>query len=148
MDQSNFDIPTFKNFIGVAVLLFLIITTTAGVYLVQQNQNIFRRASQPPVEIITSACREIKIYDINWQSLTAIQLSQLTGNITIHIAVQGDTTQGQLSKAKFIINGQEQETSQKRPDSDEFYLVYQLPSDQTQFNIQAQLFHPDFNQWF
>ena len=137
-----------NHFIGISVLLFLVITTAIGVYLVQQNQDLFRRASEPPSEIVTSACREIKIYDTNWQTLSATQLSQLTANTPIHIAVRGDTTQGQLTKAKFIINGQELETDQKRPGTEEFYLLYQLPEGLTQFNIQAQMFHPDFNQWF
>lgn len=95
-----------------------------------------------PTPAVTAQCREIKAYDTSWNLLDAAKLSQLkTGNI-VRFAVLGQTNTGTISKARFRVNtGTWQETTTKKPGTEEFYTEYTLPAGLTSFKVEAEVFH-------
>ncbi|KKQ42082.1 MAG: hypothetical protein US60_C0024G0011 [Microgenomates group bacterium GW2011_GWC1_37_8] len=101
--------------------------------------------STPPVQ---SQCRDIKIYDLQWNLLTQDDLKELTAGITIRIAVNSNTSSGLIDQAKFTINGTEnQAVSTKKPQTNEIYDEYVIPTGVATYTIQVQLHHSQFG-WF
>ena len=95
----------------------------------------------------TAVCLNIKAYDINWNQLTASQLSSLrVGNI-VRFTVSG-TPANKINKAKFRINGVDRpETSSKKPGTNEYYDEYTIPAGTTSFTVNAKLHHVTLG-WF
>lgn len=94
-------------------------------------------------------CLNIKAYDTSWNQLPVADLSKLKAGDKVRFAVSGSSSSGNFDRARFKINsGSFQETTSKKPGSNEFYLEYTLVEGVTTFNITGQLHHPEFNQWF
>jgi len=92
--------------------------------------------STPPPE---ASCRWIKVYGSNWQELTPSQLSNLHSSDRVYFVVSGSG----FDKARFRINGGSwQETTTKKPETEDFYISYIIPSGVTNFNIEAEVHHP------
>jgi len=92
----------------------------------------------PPSEV---SCWWIKAYNVNWQELTSSQLSSLRPGDTVYFVVAGNGA-GVFDKARFRINnGEWQETALKRSNTQEFYISYTIPSEVTNFKIEAEVHH-------
>lgn len=98
--------------------------------------------SASPEPTATIQCLNIKAFSIEWNELSAIQLSQLKTNDQVNFCVNGTTTSGVFDKAKLTINGVVQdETTTRRPVSDDFCQLYTIPVATTSFNVSAQIHH-------
>jgi len=90
----------------------------------------------------TAQCQNIKAYTVGWTLLSASQLAQLEADNQVNFCVAGTTTDGTFSKGKFTINGAVQnETSTKRPGSNDFCQLYTIPTGTTTFSVSAQIYH-------
>lgn len=89
-------------------------------------------------------CRQIKAYDTNWNALSASQLSQLRPGDRVRFATLGQPA-GEFTKARFRVNTTTwlPETTTKKPNTDEFYLEYSIPTSVTNFRIEAEVYHRD-----
>ena len=101
--------------------------------------------STPPTQ---SQCQTIKIYDTDWNLLSAEDINNLSPRDTIYLTAEGTTTNGQITQAKFTVNDTERSpVSTKKPGSNEFFDEYVIPSGTTQFNVTVKLYHSEFG-WF
>ncbi len=92
---------------------------------------------------LPSLSHNIKAYDTNWNALSASQLSQLRSGDKVRFATLGQPA-AEFTKARFRINqGSWQETTTKKPNTDEFYLEYAIPANITNFKIEAEAYHRD-----
>jgi len=92
----------------------------------------------PPPEV---SCWWIKAYNINWQELSSSQLRNLRPGDKVYFVVAGSGL-GIFDRARFRINNEEwQETAVKRPGTQEFYISYTIPSEITDFKIEAEIHH-------
>lgn len=95
------------------------------------------------VETAVPSCRQIKAYDPNWNPLTPEQLSRLRPGDRVRFTAQGQPA-NEFTKARFRINqGTWQETTTKKPGTEEYYLEYTLPANITNFRIEAEVYHRD-----
>lgn len=102
----------------------------------------------PPGPGPTARCVEIKAYDTNWNQLTATQLSRLKVGDKVRFTVRGSATKGTFDKARFTINGiQRPAVTAKKPNTEEFYDEYTIPTGETTFTINAQVHHKTLG-WF
>lgn len=93
----------------------------------------------------TATCSEVKAYDTNWKLLSADELKSLKSGTKVRFAVSGTASTGSFDKARFTINGaQRSEVSVKKPNSEEFYDEYTIPSGTTNFTITGQIHHATF----
>lgn len=89
---------------------------------------------------MTTSCKEIKVYNTEGVKLSA---DEVIVNQIVTLAVTGETSEPQsLSKARFSFDGGNtwQETTQKNSQG-EFYVEWTIP-DQTEINLEAQIYHP------
>ncbi len=102
------------------------------------------------VEKQTSAqCLEIKSYDNKWNLLTPNDLTNLIPGETIRFTVTGNSSTGIFDKARFTINGKLQpETITTKPETNEYYLEYEIPANTKTFVINAEVHHKELNSWF
>lgn len=110
-------------------------------------------------------CQRIKIYDEQWQSILYANLSHLSLEQVIRIAVIGQE-QEEYDKARIRINSMawlpENETTKRKPDSpQEFYLECEAgmadgrttlcgiaADDNDQFKIEAEIYNSATGQWY
>lgn len=104
----------------------------------------------------TAQCLNIKVYDTNWNQLSAIQLPGLKKGDPVRFAVVGGISHGTIDKARFRINdGTWQETAVKNPNN-EYYVSYTIPQVTIQIvpppplttKVEAQIHLKETNQWF
>lgn len=105
-------------------------------------------ATSTPIPFINAQCQQIKAYDLSWNPLTIIQLSQLKAGDNVIFAVLGKTNVATFDKARFRVNSSEWiETTAKKPMIDEFYeefyIKYTIPTDVTSFKVEAEVHHPN-----
>ncbi len=103
----------------------------------------------PPTQQISAQCISVKIYDKDWNTITASQFSNLGPGNVVRFAAGGSTNGGQFEAARFTINGNvENEVIQKVPgNSNEFYQEYVIPNETANFTIKAELRHSSLG-WF
>lgn len=95
------------------------------------------------VGVATPSCRQIKAYDPSWNPLTPEQLSRLRPGDRVRFTAQGQPA-NEFTKARFRVNqGAWQETTSKKPGTEEYYLEYILPANVTNFRIEAEVYHRD-----
>ncbi|MEK7526058.1 MAG: hypothetical protein AAB546_01105 [Patescibacteria group bacterium] len=98
-----------------------------------------------PPEI--AQCRAITIYDTEWNILTAADLATLKAGDVIRVSVSGNPDAA-FDQARFIINGTTRDAvTQKKPNTQEFYDEYTIPTDATTFSVSAQLHHVTLDIW-
>jgi hypothetical protein len=91
---------------------------------------------------ITASCQNVKAYTESWVLMTSAQLSALKPTNKVNFCVAGVATGGSFDKAKFMINNVEQaETTTKRPSSEDFCQLYNIPTGVNSFNVVAQIHH-------
>lgn len=104
----------------------------------------------------TAQCLNIKVYNTNWNQLSAIQLPDLKKGDSVRFAVVGGNSHGTVDKARFRINdGTWQETANKNPNN-EYYFAYTIPQVTIQTvppppittKVEAQIHLKETNQWF
>jgi len=97
----------------------------------------------------TSAqCLYIKVYDEDWNTIPAAELTHLAVGAIIKFAVKGTTINGSLDKARFTINGNPSgDIVNKKPGTEEFYVEYTIPEDLSNFTVKAELHHTTLG-WF
>ncbi|MGB9707657.1 MAG: hypothetical protein ACPL1D_02810, partial [Microgenomates group bacterium] len=94
--------------------------------------------SPPPPEV---SCLWIKTYNASWQELSQNQLNSLRPGDRVYFVVVGSGDG--FDKARFRINnGNWQETTDKRPGTQEFYISYTIPNGVTDFKVEAEVHHP------
>lgn len=87
-------------------------------------------------------CSIVRVYNSSWEVLEQSQLSNLKPGDQIYLAVLGEG-EG-IDKARFRINsGNWIETEEKRPNTGEFYIAFTIPEGVADFNIEAEIHHPD-----
>jgi len=97
---------------------------------------------------VQSQCKQIKIYDTDWNLLSAEDLQEAEPGDKIYLAVDSSTTQGIIDQAKFSVNGVERTAvSTKKPESNELFDEYTVPTGKSSFNVTVQLHHSEFG-WF
>lgn len=138
-----------SNFCGV----IQIDQTSGGSAHISYNDstNCSETPTEPPVIVaptptappaITASCQNVKAYSTTWTELTSTQLTALKANSQVNFCVTGVATGGSFDKAKFMINNVEQtETTTKRPSSNDFCQLYNLPAGVTNYNVVAQIHH-------
>lgn len=112
----------------------------------------------PPVG---AQCVAVKIYtvtgDINdpqsWVLLTNAELAQLQPGNIIYVTTLGTVSNGIIDKARIRVNSSvwsvDNETTLKKPQSDEFYISYTIPSDgTTNFSFGAEIHEANTDKWF
>lgn len=98
----------------------------------------------PPPGQTTASCGQVKAYNTNWLELTSEQLSNLDPGDKVRFSVSGTTNQGSFDMARFTINGSQKDpVSTKKPQTEEFYYEYSIPSGVTDFDIDAEIHHTD-----
>ena len=98
--------------------------------------------STNPPSSPTLACLNIKPYNTSWNALTVDQLKELKVGDKVRFTVAGTTTSGSFDKARFTINSVLQpETTSKKPNTQEFYTEYTIPTGTTSFTINAEIHH-------
>lgn len=124
-------------------LLLVVGGITAGVALVQRQQNISERAQvATPSRQIDAQCSAVKAYDSEWNQLSADTLGQLTAGTVVRFTVSGTATSGEFDRARFTINGtQTPEVTTKKPGTEEFYYEYTLPEGIVNYTVSAQVHH-------
>ena len=133
---------TRKIIAGVLGAFLLVGGVGAGVILVGQQQNIERRATSEPTPIVSASCQDIKIFDEEWNPISADGLKALSPGDVIRITVVGLATSGSFDMARFTINGTlRPEVTQKRPGTEEFFDEYTIPVGVSTFNIKAEIHH-------
>ena len=91
-------------------------------------------------------CLNIKAFDTEWVEIT--DLSTLKAGDKVRFTVAGQTSTGSFDRARFIINGVTRpEVTAKRPNTQEFYDEYTIPTGITTFSVNAQLHHTTLG-WF
>lgn len=94
-------------------------------------------------------CKNIKAYDTNWEEVSNEDLSSLASGDKVRFTVSGGPQSDEFDKARFKINsGEWQETTDKKPDSDLFFIEYTIPEDVDEFKIDAQVHHTNKDKWF
>ena len=96
-------------------------------------------------------CEGVKVYDTSWKPLTENDLSSLKVGDKVRFAVSGKP-ENDIDKAKFTITTdlgttQSVEVTQKRPNSNEFYFEYTIPSQVKRFRITGQVHSKELG-WF
>lgn len=100
------------------------------------------------VNTVTAECSDVVAYNEDWEVLTDTELSQMTEGDIVRFAVSGTATTGGFDRARFAINSATpEETTDKRPGSDEFYIEYIIPADEDTFSVSAEIHHTDLG-WF
>lgn len=108
-------------------------------------------APQPPTggPAPFASCQNIKAFDTNWNQLLVADLLNVKAGEKVRFTVLGSTNTGTYDKARFSINGATpQETTGKRPGTNEFFFEYTIPEGVTSFAVNAQLHHQSLGQWF
>ena len=91
-------------------------------------------------------CLNIQAFDTSWVKIT--DLSTLKVGDKVRFTVAGQTSSGSFDRARFIINGTTRpEVTAKRPNTQEFYDEYTIPTGITTFSVNAQLHHTTLG-WF
>lgn len=102
----------------------------------------------PTSQSITAQCVAIKIYDSEWNLITADAFSQLQPGEVVRFAAGGSSSGGQFEAARFTINGSvRSEVNAKVTGKDEFYDEYDIPTSTTNFTIKVELRHSSLG-WF
>lgn len=165
---STKDKPKKKNYkksIGIILGILVIFSGIGtGLILLKQRQDIREKASNLEVDqqdirenvenpsplavnldrsaVINAQCLQIKAYSTNWTSLSVNDLKNLKAGDKVRFTVKGKATSGNFSKARFTINSATKpETSQKKPNTDEFYIEYVIPNNIVNFTINAKVYH-------
>lgn len=115
-------------------ILLLVGGVGAGIFLTNEQQ-LFKQSAHygtpilpPTVPPAQAKCSSIKVYDINWLSLTEEQLGQQTPSTIVNFCVSGIAENGSFDMAKFQINEAEYQTTSINPNnSNEFCQEYTLP---------------------
>jgi hypothetical protein len=90
----------------------------------------------------TVSCSGVKAYNTSWVELSAAQLANLKPGNTVNYCVGGTASSGSFDMAKFTINNVSQnETTNKRPTSNDYCQTYVLPAGTNTFTITAQIHH-------
>ncbi|MBN1169143.1 hypothetical protein JXA63_04605 [Candidatus Woesebacteria bacterium] len=97
---------------------------------------------------ITAVCNEVKAYDTSWNVLSSNDLKQLEAGDMIRFSVSGSATEGVIEKARFTINTTAAlETTEKKPSTEEFFIEYEIPEGQLDFNVKGEVYHSTLG-WF
>lgn len=100
---------------------------------------------KPTTEAI---CKNIIIYDTEWNQLSTSELSEMKSGDKVIFAVSGSTNQGNIDMAKFTVNKKEHEpTTTIRNETGEFYEEFVIPDGDGRFVVNAQLHHSELG-WF
>lgn len=142
-----------KIIIGI-IVLFLLLALGVGAYYLATNV-LFKPAEEgeapiAPVEEeqVTALCLNIKAYDTEWNRLSLSDLSSLKPGDTVRFSVSGDTSSGSFDMARFSVNSVSLgESTNIKPDTNEFYDDYIVPAEIDSFNVEAQLHHLELDQW-
>lgn len=103
---------------------------------------------ESPSENVEAVCNPITIYNYQWSAIPSSELSSLTSGTKVYFTVSGTANVGEIEKAMFIVNQTElPETTIKKAGTDEFYSLYTIPENVTNFNITAKLYHSEIG-WF
>jgi hypothetical protein len=89
-------------------------------------------------------------FDTEDNQLTPEDLSLLSVGDSFVLAVRGNASRGQITKARFSINGQQRsEVAVKKNIGGAVFFVdtYTIPKGIIKFSIGGQVFHPDLG-WF
>lgn len=97
---------------------------------------------EPQEVVITAQCFEAKVFDTDWNRILPEDYDTLLPGDVIRFSVGGSTTDGNFTKARFVVNGETQpETTLFRPGTDEYYAEYIIPEDIDQLTVKGELFH-------
>ncbi len=109
----------------------------------------------------SAQCTNVRLYQVigdvtvatNWQLLTATQLTALRPGDIIYATTLGTTTGGTFDRARIRVNSSTwttaNETTNKKPGSDEFYIIYTIPSDGTvTFTFEAEIHEVGADKWY
>jgi hypothetical protein len=119
-------------------LLLLIGGIGAGVFLVQQRQEIREKANTGTETVFK--CYAVKAYDTDWNLLTSSDLNSLAAGDVVRFTISGEASSGEIDKAKFSINGvSTPEVTSKKPGTDEFYYEYTIPTATDSFTVGADI---------
>lgn len=92
----------------------------------------------------SAQCTQVKAFTVDWEPLTAAELSAMQAGELVRFTVGGTTSRGSFSAARFTINGElMEEVTTKRPGTDEFYYEYEIPEDVIDFTIDAEIMHSE-----
>lgn len=87
-------------------------------------------------------CLNLRVYDTGWNLLSSDDLKLLSSGDVVRISVAGSATSGSFEAARFTINGELQdEVTDKKPGTEEFYQEYEIPSGEDSFTFMAELKH-------
>lgn len=115
-------------------------------FTIKANSQCAPQTTPTPTPPITAQCREIKVYNLLWETISLKQLSNLQPGDQIKLAVRGETNREEIDKARFRVNaGSWQEAIKPRMidpfDTKEFYIDYVIPEGTTDFTVQAEIHH-------
>lgn len=97
---------------------------------------------------INAQCSEVKVFDTQWAQIIPADFDTLNEGDVVRFTVSGSTSEGVITKARFIINGNlSTEVTQKRPGTNEFYYEYTIPEDSTQLSVKGEVHHSTLG-WF
>lgn len=116
---------------------------------------------QPSPTPTTAQCVDLRVYQVtgtisdpaSWQQVTPGELSSLQPGDVIYITTLGATPSGTFDRARIRVNSDvwtiANETTLKKPGSDEFYITYTIPSDGTvNFSFGAEVHEQTLDRWF
>lgn len=139
-----------KAVITLAGAIVLIGGVSAGVALVGRDQDIRRSAQTtqaPQVEPSFFNFGRIVLYDTDWNELSPQALSGISAGDQIRVATSGSTNGGEISKARFTINGElHPETNTLVPGTQMYYYEFRVPADTQEIVVSAEL-HVDGHGW-
>lgn len=98
---------------------------------------------------VIAQCREIIVYNEDWEEILPSQLSELLEGDVLRFVVSSTTQNGIISKTRFTINGELMpETTLLRPGTtNEYYEEYEIAEGISNIVVNAELFHSDLG-WF
>ncbi len=110
--------------------------------------------------VISAQCTNVKLYTVNgdpnvasnWALIPADQLTHLQPGTTVYATVLGTVTNGVIDKARIRMNSTawttNDETTVKKPGSEEFYKVFILPTGTTSFTFGAEVHEQNQDKWY
>lgn len=142
-----------KKILIIVIALLALSALGVGAYFIasrflSQDQGVAPEPTPIAEEEVTAICLNIKAYDSQWNRLSLSELSSLKPGDVVRLSVAGDTSSGNFDMARFSVNSISLgETTQLKPDSDEYYDEYIIPENVESFSVEAQIHHQQLDQW-
>jgi len=91
---------------------------------------------------VETQCKGVKAYDKDWKEISNAELSELKPGDEVYFTVEGNAvSSGNIQKGRIKVNsGDWQETTNKKPGSEEFYITYTIPEGVTTFTVVGEVF--------